>query len=519
MINAPVRSLRARVEIFNGSTLAVICGCHDRLKSFTVERIAEEGKFFGYGICQKLNVHLIDKDRELEITTANGLEVEFGVGNNYIYPYPIFNVTEVNRDEKTNELSITAYDALYKAKSITVADLELTAPYTIGQFAEACAAALGIPANAESIADLTFNTKYATGANFEGTETLREALNAVAEATQTIYYINHKWELTFKRLDKDGAPVATIDREKYIELNSKTNRRLTTIVHATELGDNLSATTGASGSTQYIRNNPFWELADNVAELVDTALANAGGLTINQFEMSWRGNYLLELGDKIELETKDNNKVTTYILDDTVTFNGSLSGATRWSYKENESETASTPTNLGEAIKQTYAKVDKANKQIEIVASETSANKSDIAALKFNTETINASVVKLQADTNNTIDEINSLTQKVEAQITAEDLTIEVQKELANGTSKVTTTTGFTFNEEGLRVSKTNSEMETQITENGMQVFKNGNEMLTANSEGVNAVNLHATTYLIIGSNSRFENYGYNRTGCFWIGG
>lgn len=43
--------------------------------------------------------------------------------------------------------------------------------------------------------------------------------------------------------------------------------------------------------------------------------------------------------------------------------------------------------------------------------------------------------------------------------------------------------------------------------------------MLSATGNGVNATNLHAKTYLIIGGRSRFENYGTNRTGCFWIGG
>ena len=60
--------------------------------------------------------------------------------------------------------------------------------------------------------------------------------------------------------------------------------------------------------------------------------------------------------------------------------------------------------------------------------------------------------------------------------------------------------------------------MKTQITEDGMTVYKNDSAVLTANNVGVNAVNLHATTYLIIGTNSRFEDYG-SRTGCFWIGG
>jgi len=50
-------------------------------------------------------------------------------------------------------------------------------------------------------------------------------------------------------------------------------------------------------------------------------------------------------------------------------------------------------------------------------------------------------------------------------------------------------------------------------------VYQNSQEVLTANNKGVDAKNLHATTYLIVGTSSRFEDYGYDRTGCFWIGG
>ena len=51
-----------------------------------------------------------------------------------------------------------------------------------------------------------------------------------------------------------------------------------------------------------------------------------------------------------------------------------------------------------------------------------------------------------------------------------------------------------------------------------MKVKKNDEEVLTANNEGVKAIDLHATTFLIIGEYSRLEDFGGNRTGCFWIG-
>ena len=69
-----------------------------------------------------------------------------------------------------------------------------------------------------------------------------------------------------------------------------------------------------------------------------------------------------------------------------------------------------------------------------------------------------------------------------------------------------------------LTVEKDNSEMKTQITEDGMTVYQENTGVLIANNNGVEARNLHANTYLIIGTNSRFEDFGPDRTACFWIG-
>ena len=486
MINAPARQIRARVELFNGSALVSIFSYADALKEFAIERVGDESKFFGYGVCQKLSVNLIDINRQIEITNANTLEVEFGVDNEYIYCYPFFNVTEVHRDENTNELSITAYDALYNANKHTVAELALPeGERTIRDYAVACANLLGVPFKVEGVQDNAFNLKYAQGANFEGTESVREVLNAIAEATQTIYFINRNWELVFKRLNKDGAAVLTIDKEKYFTLESRTNRRLTAVCSATELGDNVTATMAQSGTTQYIRNNPFWELRDDIGELVENALANVGGLTINQFDCAWRGNFLLEIGDKIDLVTKDGETVTAYVLNDTISYNGYLAGQTQWSYTNNDEETASNPSTLGEALKQTFARVDKVNKQIDLVVSERENDKEQLTQIQ------------------QTTDEVNIFVKQIEE----------------NGVDKVITGAGYKFDADGLTVSKEGSEMSTQITEDGMTVYRDNTEVLTADNKGVKAANLHATTYLIIGKNSRFEDYKGSRTACFWLGG
>jgi hypothetical protein len=509
MIDSPVRRISARAELHNGNALVAVFNHTDALKEYSVERVGEASKFFGFGVCQKLNVKLIDRDRELEITTANHFEIAHGVGSDFVYPFPYFKVTEVHRDEKTNALSITAYDAIHEADTHTVADLELDGDQTLLGYATACARALGVPLSIGEDLQPAFALNVAQSANFEGAEGLRAVLDDIAEATQTIYYINSNWALTFKRLDKDGDAVLTIGKDKYITLESKTNRRLSAICHATELGDNVQASQEQSGTTQFVRDNAFWELREDIAEIVETALANVGGLSINQFDCAWRGNFLLEIGDKIDLVTKDDGIATAYVLNDTLTYNGAFSQQTQWSYTDNEGETASNPSTLGEALKQTYARVDKINKQIDLVASESEETAEKVASLTLTTGEIVADVIESN----------NELKKEVAAKMSAEDVTIAIRQELDEGAGKVVTETGYKFDANGLEVSKAGSEMTTRITDDGMKVYRDDVDVLSANNTGVDAVNLRATTYLIIGKNSRFEDYESNRTACFWIGG
>lgn len=147
-----------------------------------------------------------------------------------------------------------------------------------------------------------------------------------------------------------------------------------------------------------------------------------------------------------------------------------------------------------------------------------------VSAIQTNADSISASVEKLEAKVDDNADDTNAaiseLRQKVDLQLTEDAVNIQIDKKLQNGVDRVETSTGFKFDENGLNISKSGSTTNTQITENGMSVknTETNEDMLTANKDGVDAKNLRASTYLIIGGRSRFENYGSYRTGCFWIG-
>jgi hypothetical protein len=538
LMKNPIRTVDGRVLYYagGGSSYTAIRN-NTNLKSFTVERVGEEGKFFGFGICSKLNMKILDKDRTYNFTTADMFRPVYADKSSgsvvQVFTYPKYYVSEVSRDETNNELTITAYDVIHKASQHTVSELTLPNTYTFTGFVSICATFLG--ANSYKIegmgSDTVFTTRCekGTNVNFEGSETIRAALNAIAEATQTIYYLDKLNTLVFKRLDKTGDPVLTIDKSVYFSLDSYPEKTLTAITHSTELGENLTVPPEAEreeGSTQVIRDNPFLDLREDLAEKLESAIAAVSGTTITPFNCSWRGNILLELGDKIAMVAKDGSIITSYVLNDIVEYDGALREKTQWNYDVNTKDVShSNPTNLGEALKQTFAKVDKANKRIDMVVSEVDANRESVASIALNVDSISNTVRGLEQNTTTSLeninDEITKLYSEVETKMTKDDYTIAIKDVLnENGVDKVITSTGFKFDETGLTVSKTNSEIETTITEDGMRITKDNEEVLTADNVGVKAKNLYATSYLIINQTSRFEDYdNHTRTGCFWIGG
>lgn len=102
------------------------------------------------------------------------------------------------------------------------------------------------------------------------------------------------------------------------------------------------------------------------------------------------------------------------------------------------------------------------------------------------------------------------------------DLALTVQGLIDNGVDKVTTSTGYTFKEDGLRIKKTGEEMENKLDHTGMYVYRASEVMLQANNDGVVATDVTVRNYLIIGEHSRVEDYNdgeeSNRTAIFHLG-
>lgn len=121
--------------------------------------------------------------------------------------------------------------------------------------------------------------------------------------------------------------------------------------------------------------------------------------------------------------------------------------------------------------------------------------------------------------TNENSDNIEVLkNQLATMELTSSELSIQIGSILTDGVNKVKTATGFTFDENGLDISKDGEEMHNFMDNEGVYVKRNDEEVLGADADGVRGENFWAKKYLKIGNNSRIEDYNTNRTGVFYVG-
>ena len=147
---------------------------------------------------------------------------------------------------------------------------------------------------------------------------------------------------------------------------------------------------------------------------------------------------------------------------------------------------------------------------------------------KYNFGKSFAEVIGLVEDTRDEVDSASSKLDGVdkrtsELERTNKELKLSFGTITEDGVDSVKiSSTGYVFDSEGLKISKQDEELVNKLDNTGMYVKKSGREILTANEKGVVATDLHAQTYLKIGSEDgccRFEKYGFYRIGCFWTGG
>lgn len=117
--------------------------------------------------------------------------------------------------------------------------------------------------------------------------------------------------------------------------------------------------------------------------------------------------------------------------------------------------------------------------------------------------------------------------EQTKIQQSAEAVEITVNKIIEDGATKVVTSQGYRFDNDGMNVSKPGDQMKNKVTNRGMYVSRTIGEEGTPNfdevqvfgadNQGVDALNVTVHQYLNLGRFSRFEDYGEGRTAIFSV--
>ena len=399
-----------------------------QIYNWKIERNAEDSKFFGTGVCQKMTLETIMTDFGSQVRTINPVS---GVSG-FTFSTPLFYITEVIQDEVANKITYTAYDGLYFATLHKIKEANLPSTYTIKELAEK-AVALVPELSGVDTSSFPANLPF-TSANLSGEETCREIFDDIAEATQTNYYVNSENKVCFKRMNTIVS--VNVPKTAYFEATTGAVYVLKTIMSVTELGDNASST--ATGSpdvsgievTQYVRENCFYtQLKDaQLKNALQYAINNVGNSYLYEYSIKWRGITATEPFDIISFANKDGLYVEAVLFNDTISYNGGLIEQSSWSYKaQDETEESS---GISERINNTFARVNKVDNTVKIHAGLINNLQEEYAELNVTVDGINTKVQKNSGD-------ISTLNQ------TATELRSEVTDANNNASQAIQTANGF----------------------------------------------------------------------------
>lgn len=261
-----------------------------------------------------------------------------------------------------------------------------------------------------------------------------------------------------------------------------------------------------AGNTYIITGNPL-AAANSAGALIGVAQTLYELLQDVRYtpcKLTIPASFAVAPGDILTVTDPKGNRFCTYIMSRRQQGNKDILESTG-------SISRSSTTAVNHSYQALSGKVLQLSATVDGLKAENRSAEGKMASLTLDVEGISSEVLRQSSQLSGVKNQLSTLEQ------TAENLRLRFQ----SGASSVTTETGFTFDESGLTVSKSDTRMENRLNESGMYVSRSGQVILQADQAGVRAVDVSVGNYLIVGDHARFEDYSSGadtkRTACFWI--
>lgn len=411
-ITAPARTVRGAVTLEDGDggePLSILDS--GDLQSLTIERGTQSaGRIIGNAYAVKYTVVLLDRDERYKDAAGWLLSCRLWAGlpgqtapptedEAKWIPFPACVVEEVKTDKARRTVTLTAYDALYRASG-KIQNLDaFDHAYTVGEYLSALCLKAGIPYDGGDFFASSMDMKAMP--NLNGTETYREVIASIAEAALGNAVINREGKLEIRSIIRAAGaqPVLDIPPEQYMDLKleSRFGPVNSLLLPRMPQEDNLppkidEASVSANGLCEFlIADNPFIDYfydpaaplpprTDPLAEegepapetgrenrprYLDPAFEQLNGFTLTPFTLSWRGNPALDCGDWVRITDREGAETVTLYGNDKLIFDGGLRAeAKTYTYDAGES-TRKAGVTAYDAYKESHLLVDKVKQEIE----------------------------------------------------------------------------------------------------------------------------------------------------------
>lgn len=398
-------------------------------------------------------------------------------------------IKESKKAEESQTISLECYDLMLQSMIPYDLTLDYTQGITVKDLLDAICDRLGWTKGYST--DFYNSGVLIEEEKYDLSDTFRDALDDIAEVAGgmigfvddalTVIYPTESGEV----IDEESLKSLTIGK-KYGPVNS-------VVLSRTPQEDNIyrkdNNSISQNGLTEIrIENNQI--IDTHREDFMDGICDALMGLSFELYELESFGIGYLNFGEFFSIKTADGVKHKTLMLCDDLQITQGVKEESKLEEPEVTNTDYSAASETDKTLRKTILRVDKQDNKISALVSKTDEMEAGLAGV----------------------------TKKVELTIDPESVDIKIA-EAINGIDSIETSTGYTFDKDGLNIHKDGEEMHNTLDNTGMFVRRNNENVLVANNDGVNAINLTARQYLIIGNNARFEDYPNSRTACFYIGG
>ena len=509
----------------------------DNLVEFEIEDCCYvNDKFIGTTVAKKITVNILNPDNNInledkEIAVSTGIVIN---GEEEIVPLGNFIIEKTSNEETKEKTKFTGYD--YMIKFNKKYEDRQTYPISLREYIQDLCNQVEVELGSVEFV----NGEYQIQGNpFTANEDCKTALSNVAQLCGGFAHIGKDNKLYITNLKE--AVKETIDGNNYLsfEKNNQYGEVNSLIIRLSQAeGENTvredAESIANNGLTEItIADNYFLNNKEEREKVVDEIFNAIKGLKYIPVKSEYYGFPYLDVGDCIKILDLKDEECITYVLNHKFKYNGGFSGNIEC-LAMNKTQTAYKNTvDIKTKFQNVELKVDKINGRIESVVEEQRIINNSVEGRITDTNNNYQNVLK-QVEGYATKDDVVAVDNKVTTIQESTKAAIEVTEDIkVNGVSKVTTSTGYTFDANGLTIKKTGASTKSTLNEAGLDIRdatgSAEESLLFAGFDGssgetvVKSKNMRVEKYLVIGKYSRMEDFvdtsGNQGTGMFWIGG